>query len=128
MLWIFLLRLLAIVAVGAIGYYIYRQIRYHQDNMREITRQIKEVVRVAAEHEGKVTVAQLAFEMDIALEEAEKLINFMIKRRLAELSLDEEGGDFVYEVPLSLKSQKAQGMSRLTGKRKSAVSKSPEMG
>jgi hypothetical protein len=75
-----------------------------------------------------VTVAQLAFEMDIALEEAEKLINFMIKRRLAELSLDEEGGDFVYEVPLSLKSQKAQGMSRLTGKRKSAVSKSPEMG
>ena len=128
MLWIFLLRLLAIVAVGAIGYYIYRQIRYHQVNMREFTRQIKQVVGVAAEHGGKVTVAQLAFEMDIALEEAEKLINYMINKGLAELSLDEEGGDFVYEVPLSLKIQKAQGMSRLTNKPKSAVSKSPEMG
>ena len=105
MFWMLAIRFLAVAGAVAIGYFIYKKITNEVQASKSEHRLLKKAMVAAEKTNGRLTAAELAFELDIPIDHAEQLLTRLVEEGLATTEVAEIGA-IVYEIPLA--AEKAQ--------------------
>jgi DNA replication protein DnaD len=96
-----LLRLVILVGAAVALYIAYRTIKKEIIKGQLEVKDIKRAINIAAQekYKGDITAADIALEMEISFDQAEKLIDSLLKRGLATINIDKGGEEICYHIP-----------------------------
>jgi hypothetical protein len=98
---IIILRIVLLLAALFLGYWIVKKITTSltaKTNVDEV-KMLKEAINVAKNTKGRITVADLAFALEIPLPEAETILTRATEEGLATADVDLDTGTLVYDIP-----------------------------
>jgi hypothetical protein len=95
---ILIVRFLMLFGAIGVAYWVYRKISKEIAKTKSEHRLMKRAVELAKSSEGKVTSADLSFELDMPLDSAEHLLQRLVEEGIATADVGDEGS-LVYDIP-----------------------------